>query len=192
MNFAEQIKSIRKQSNLSQEEFAQKLSISRQAVSNWENNRNLPDIEMLIMISRVFGVSLDQLILGENNMNEMTEKLIKDGSATRRAKLNAISSCIGIALLLIGAALIGIKALSVEYVDASGVLHENFFLIVLGFFFTFCGLVTFCVTGVRNLIFLVTEKTTVNKKIWILYLCVSAAIIALNIVLFVLLVISNS
>ena len=47
MNFGEQIKRIRKEQNMTQGQFAEKLGISRQAVSNWENDRNLPDIEML-------------------------------------------------------------------------------------------------------------------------------------------------
>ena len=63
MDFATQIKQLRTQENLTQEQFAQKLNITRQAVSNWENNRNLPDIEMLIIISDVFDVSIERLLL---------------------------------------------------------------------------------------------------------------------------------
>ena len=55
-----------------------KLNVSRQAVSNWENNKNLPDIGLLILMSDVFQISLDYLIKGENEMNNMTEKVIKD------------------------------------------------------------------------------------------------------------------
>lgn len=94
MDFGEQIKSIRKRENLTQEQFAMKLNVSRQAVSNWENNKNLPDIGMSILMSNVFQISLDQLIKGDNHMNNMTEKVIKDGSETRRAKYNMkISFC---------------------------------------------------------------------------------------------------
>ena len=102
MDFGEQIKKLRKETQLTQEQFAEKLNISRQAISNWENNRNLPDIEMLIQISKVFQISLDQLILGGNQMNNMAEKLIKDGSKTRRAKMNMISTVIGGIFMLLG------------------------------------------------------------------------------------------
>ena len=78
MDFGEQIKSIRQKEKLTQEQFAMKLNVSRQAVSNWENNKNLPDIGMLILMSDVFQISLDYLIKGENEMNNMTEKVIKD------------------------------------------------------------------------------------------------------------------
>ena len=47
---------------------AAKLNVSRQAVSNWENNKNLPDLEMIITISRVFGLSLDQLMVVSSNL----------------------------------------------------------------------------------------------------------------------------
>lgn len=152
MNFGEQIKSIRKNANLTQEQFAMKLNVSRQAVSNWENNKNLPDIGMLILMSDVFQISLDQLIKGDNQMNNMTEKVIKDGSETRRAKYNMISSVVGGVLLLIGIMLLFIKGMSVEYIDAQGISHENFFLIPSGFFLIFCGFISFVTVGVRTVI----------------------------------------
>ena len=54
MEFSEQIRQIRKDSGLTQEAFAEKVHVTRQAVSNWENNKNLPDIETLIVISQSF------------------------------------------------------------------------------------------------------------------------------------------
>ncbi len=78
MEFGDKIKELRRQNKLTQEQFATKLTVTRQAVSNWENNRNLPDLEMLILISTIFHLSLDELILGGNNMNHLTEKLISD------------------------------------------------------------------------------------------------------------------
>lgn len=150
MEFGEQIKSIRKTASLTQEQFAIKLNITRQAVSNWENNRNLPDIEMLIQISKMFHISLDQLILGGTNMNKMTEKLIKDGNETRRAKMNLISIIIGAAMLLIGFVCLIIKTLEPEYIDASGILHENFFLIPIGLLFLLCGALVTLTTSIVN------------------------------------------
>lgn len=153
MDFGERIKSIRKKENLTQEQFAVKLNVSRQAVSNWENNKNLPDIGMLILMSNVFEVSLDELIKGENQMNNnMTEKVIRDGSETRKAKYNMISSVIGGVLLLIGVMLLVIKGMSVEYIDANGILHENFFLLPTGFLCIFCGLISFGTVGIREII----------------------------------------
>lgn len=91
MEFSDQIKQLRKENNLSQVQYA----ITRQAVSNWKNNRNLLDLEMLIEINRVCHISLDQLILGDDNMNKMTQKLIKDTDENRKAKYNMITTLIG-------------------------------------------------------------------------------------------------
>lgn len=151
MDFGKQVKQIRRDKDLTQEQMADMLNVSRQAVSNWENNKNLPDLELLVLMSKVFSLSLDQLILGGSEMNNMTAKLIKDGSETRRAKFNLICVIIGTILLCVGAACLLIKGVSVEYIDAQGILHENFFLLPVGFLFIFGSIITFCVVGVKNL-----------------------------------------
>lgn len=158
MNFGEQIKSIRKKGNMTQEQFAIRLNVSRQAVSNWENDKNLPDIGMLILISDVFHVSLDSLIKGDDEMNNITEKVIKDGSETRRAKFNMITSIIGGVLLCIGILLLVIKGMSVEYIDANGILHENFFLVPIGFMCIFCGLISFVSIGIRTIVIKIKDR----------------------------------
>ncbi|MEY8371204.1 DUF3955 domain-containing protein [Aerococcaceae bacterium 50-4] len=152
MKFNEKIKEIRSNHGLTQEQFANQLNVTRQAVSNWENDRNLPDLEMIISIAEIFELSLDELILGGSNMhNDITEKLIKDGSETRKAKLNLTSTIIGAFLLFIGLGCFFIKMNSVEYIDQAGILHENFFLLPIGFLFLFAGGVVFLVTGIKFL-----------------------------------------
>ena len=149
MNFDEKIIKIRKDNNLIQEEMAEKLNVSRQAISNWENKRNLPDIEMLIIISKIFSISLDELILGGEEMNDIERKLINDGSESRIVKMNLISTIIGTFLLLIGLLCIVIKANTIEYIDESGILHENFYLLPIGFLFIFIGLIVILVGIIR-------------------------------------------
>lgn len=158
MEFGDKIKELRTTNQLTQEQFAIRLNVTRQAVSNWENNRNLPDLELLILISCIFHISLDELILGGSNVNNMTEKLIKDGSKTRRAKLNMITTLIGSFLLFFGFACFFIKMNSVEYIDATGILHENFYLLPIGFLFLFAGIIVFLVTGIRFIIEIVRIK----------------------------------
>lgn len=152
MDFNEQLKILRKERGLTQEQLAQELNVSRQAISNWENNKNLPDLEMVVMISQFFNLSLDELILGGNEMTNMAEKLINDGSETRRAKMNLISISIGALLLLMGIGCLVIKSLSVEYIDAQGFLHENFFLLPIGFLLIFSGLLIFVIIGFKSLV----------------------------------------
>lgn len=160
MEFGEQIKTLRIKNNLTQEQFGTRLNVTRQAVSNWENDRNLPDLEMLILIADVFHLSLDELILGGTHVNNnLTEKLIKDGSTTRRAKLNLITTAIGAFLLLLGLALLFIKGHSVEYIDSAGFLHENFYLLPIGMLFLLAGIITISATGVSYVVTLFRKKS---------------------------------
>ncbi|MED3069629.1 helix-turn-helix transcriptional regulator [Bacillus thuringiensis] len=56
---------FRKQDNMSQEELAEKIHVSRQSISNWENERSYPDIHNLLMMSILFNVSLNDLVKGD-------------------------------------------------------------------------------------------------------------------------------
>jgi len=65
MNLGSQIKKYRSELSMSQDELAEKVFVSRQSVSNWENDKTYPDIKSLLLLSEVFQVSLDQLIKGD-------------------------------------------------------------------------------------------------------------------------------
>lgn len=62
MDFKEKLAAIRKDRGLSQEELAEKLGISRQAVSKWESGEAMPDIENLVALGDILGVTIDRLI----------------------------------------------------------------------------------------------------------------------------------
>ncbi|HPJ03285.1 MAG TPA: helix-turn-helix transcriptional regulator [Candidatus Limiplasma sp.] len=74
---AKTISNLRKQSNLTQMELADKLGISFQAVSNWERGQTMPDIAKLSELSEIFGVSIDDL-LGNGKSTKVVEKLIHE------------------------------------------------------------------------------------------------------------------
>jgi hypothetical protein len=74
-------------------------------------------------------------------MTKLEEKLIKDTDANRKAKVNIVTAIVGGILMLAALACFIIKAMSVEYVDSHGILHENFFLVPVGYLFLFAGLV---------------------------------------------------
>lgn len=65
MEIGQQMIRYRKQQALSQEELAEKVYVSRQSISNWENDKTYPDIHSLLLLSQIFQVSLDQLIKGD-------------------------------------------------------------------------------------------------------------------------------
>lgn len=62
MNVGEKINILRKKNNLSQDAFANLLHVTRQTVSNWENEKSYPDLETLLKISDEFQISLDELL----------------------------------------------------------------------------------------------------------------------------------
>ena len=64
---AKLIKDIRTSNNLTQKEFADKLGVTYQAVSKWENAKNIPDIGVLKEIKRLYNIDLDDLLDGKNN-----------------------------------------------------------------------------------------------------------------------------
>ena len=67
MAFAEKLKALRKQAGMSQEKLAEKLGVSRQAVTKWETEAGIPDIENIMAVSSLFGISIDEL-LGNGQM----------------------------------------------------------------------------------------------------------------------------
>lgn len=64
MNIADRIQNLRKNNGVSQEELADKIGVSRQAVSKWESEQSLPDIEKIILLSDFFDVTTDYLLKG--------------------------------------------------------------------------------------------------------------------------------
>lgn len=71
--FGDKVKILRRSYNLNQVQLAKHLKVSKQTVSNWENNNILPSIEMLVSISKYFSVSTDYLLeLDNRNYIEVT------------------------------------------------------------------------------------------------------------------------
>lgn len=68
---AQQIRALRTANHLSQEELAEKLYISRQAISKWETGEATPDVDKLVQLAEIFEVSLDYLVLGKEPKKEI-------------------------------------------------------------------------------------------------------------------------
>ncbi|MCI7439162.1 MAG: helix-turn-helix domain-containing protein [Coriobacteriaceae bacterium] len=65
MEVGKNIRQYRSNLSLSQDELAEKVFVSRQTISNWENGRSYPDVHSLILLCTIFDVSLDQLVKGD-------------------------------------------------------------------------------------------------------------------------------
>ena len=77
MQLGQMIAKIRKEQGLTQEAFAEKFHITRQTVSNWENEKSYPDLRTLVKISDMFHISLDVLLKGDSVMVHNIDKKIK-------------------------------------------------------------------------------------------------------------------
>lgn len=126
MDFGNQIKLLRKKIKLTQSQLANELNVSRQTISAWENNRYLPDIEMIVIIAKKFDLSLDDLILGDDAIKN---KLVSDGSNIKRIRLSILS----LIFILIGILSAFLFLMLPSYVSHDGVLHEPWFLVPLSF-----------------------------------------------------------
>ena len=75
MELGKQIKFYRNQISMSQEELADRIFVSRQTISNWENDKSYPDINSLVLLCEVFQISLDVLVKGDiHKMKEVIQK----------------------------------------------------------------------------------------------------------------------
>ena len=70
MDISNQIKTRREAMGLSQEQLAEKLYVSRQTISNWERDKTYPDVQSLLMLSILFGTSIDTLVKGDVTVME--------------------------------------------------------------------------------------------------------------------------
>ncbi|OQR53120.1 helix-turn-helix domain-containing protein [Bacillus sp. CDB3] len=80
MKISKSILDYRKKNNLSQEQLANKIGVTRQAISKWEQEKGVPDIENLILLSDEMNISLDNLLKGNSNIKKRiihNEKSIK-------------------------------------------------------------------------------------------------------------------
>lgn len=75
MELGKKMHQLRKMSGLTQEQLAEKLGVSRQTISKWESGSSVPDLESMVRFSRLFQVSLDDLLEEEESMAEKSEKL---------------------------------------------------------------------------------------------------------------------
>ena len=100
MQVGKQIQHYRKEKQLSQDDLAEIIFVSRQSISNWERGATYPDLQNLLLLSKVFEVSLDQLIKGDV---ETMKQIIHDQEFMRYQKDGVVFS-----LLLIGSPILSI------------------------------------------------------------------------------------
>lgn len=74
MEIEKKLKEVRERAGLTQEQVSQAAMVSRQTISNWENGRSLPDIISIIKLSDIYGISVDELLKGDQKMQKKIEQ----------------------------------------------------------------------------------------------------------------------
>ncbi len=100
MEFNEKLQKLRTGENLTQEELAEKLFVSRTAISKWESGRGYPSIDSLKAIAKTFHVSIDELICGEE-MVELAERDLKESGKKYTALICGILDCLTVLLFFL-------------------------------------------------------------------------------------------
>lgn len=127
MIFGEKLKAERTKKGWSQEELAEKLFVSRQSVSKWENGQNYPSIEILIKASDLLGVTIDELLRSDE---ELKKNVIRESRQLAYPRLKAafdVLFLLGVALLVVKlAALLLNKTTSLELTFVGKSVFWNF------------------------------------------------------------------
>ncbi|MBQ3266006.1 MAG: helix-turn-helix transcriptional regulator [Ruminococcus sp.] len=98
MEFSEKLQKLRKKQNLTQEELAEKLYVSRTAISKWESGRGYPSIDSLKVIAKYFHITIDELIGGEEIVT-LAEQDIKENNKKHTALICSVLDCFAALLL---------------------------------------------------------------------------------------------
>ena len=148
MKLSEKIQALRKEKGLSQEALAEKLNVSRQAVSKWEMEQAQPDIDKIIALSEIFCVTTDYLLLLEIDKKNSTENTINNNSIKK-------SFIVGLAFFVLGFLSIIIYCVVLS-IDFTRQFNNGFvgmkIILYAGLFLSFFGLVLIFQKQVRSFI----------------------------------------
>ena len=132
MNLGEKLCELRKAKNLTQDEVAEKLNVTRQTVSKWETNQSTPDFDKIVPISELFEIGVEELLTGkvkeENDQakEEIKEKVLTKQEAKEKSA-KVVSGSIFIYILAVALIMILIPVKHVNPIIASSI-----FLILIG------------------------------------------------------------
>lgn len=126
MEIGTQIRKYRSAMELSQEELAERVYVTRQTISNWENGKSYPDLHSLLLLSSLFHVSLDQLVKGD--IEKMKQEINKD----EVAKFNRLSNVFAV---LFAACIVAFIPLVVFLKLYGAAIWAVGYLVMLGFAF---------------------------------------------------------
>ena len=129
MTIGERLLKLRKERNLSQEDLANELDVSRQTISKWETDQSIPDFDKIVPICKYFGITTDELLTGNKNIVESTNNDFKSKFA-RNIAIAVIMYILSIVVLIICSvkfdeSIIGISLFFIIIALSTGLLVYN-------------------------------------------------------------------
>ncbi len=124
MALGEKLLELRRKKNLSQEEVAEKLGVTRQTISKWETNQTTPDFDKIAPLCNMYSISTDELLTGKKNNNNL--QAINDNSDSKKDAL-VVSGCVFLYILSVIWIII-----STTYFNMNEVLSVCIFLFIIG------------------------------------------------------------
>lgn len=129
MTIGDRLLELRRERNLSQEDLANKLDVSRQTVSKWETNQSIPDFNKIVPICEYFGITTDELLTGNKNILEAKAENVKSNFA-RNIAIAVMLYIISIVALVLCAAqfnqpIIGVSLFFILIAMGTGLLIYN-------------------------------------------------------------------
>ena len=161
MNLGSQIKKYRSELSMSQDELAEKVFVSRQSVSNWENGKSYPDLLTLVKISNDFKYSLDSMLKENPNMTETMNQNMKHGESS---------------VLIGGISAILLFIITVEMIALN---YGSKFTWIIFFFVIFIN------AGNVNIFWCQLKKQRKTTKILLLLFCLVFAIISFGVIYYI-------
>ncbi len=103
MTIGDRLLKLRKERNLSQEDLANELDVSRQTISKWETNQSVPDFDKIVPLCNYFGITTDELLTGNKNLLESNAQSIKSNYARNIAIAVMLYIISVVAIIICGA-----------------------------------------------------------------------------------------
>ncbi|WP_342513950.1 helix-turn-helix transcriptional regulator [Sporosarcina sp. FSL K6-1522] len=159
MELGDKLKKLRKENNYSQQNIAEMLYVTAQAVSKWENNKSVPDITNLVQISDIYNVSLDYLIKSDKQLqNKLSIKKI------RLRIMNLITIPFILVVILFISMLVKAEFFSYQHSLGGWLIVGSIFLFII---FTFLSLYCYIVVKERYFVFLWSAIFTLSFIVFI-------------------------
>lgn len=128
MEIGKKLKQARLGAGLTQEQAAERLFVSRQTISNWENEKTYPDIVSVVKLSDLYSISLDELLKGDAKMLEHLEESTDIVKSNQKLILAAAMNIVALLACLLLAAFLPESALMVACVFCLAVVSVTFLL----------------------------------------------------------------